>query len=72
MTEPLIALAARHGVLDHWYDIAGTRHDTTPETALALMRAMGVIGDAAEAPERLAAADAGEGTRTLPHAVVTT
>ncbi|MEM6490009.1 MAG: hypothetical protein AAF677_17365, partial [Pseudomonadota bacterium] len=51
----LLELAEAHGVLRAWHDIAGVRHDTTPATAEALLRAMGVLAARDEAAERLAA-----------------
>ncbi len=38
-------LAACLGIEDHWYDFRGERHETSPETTAALVRAMGFATD---------------------------
>ncbi|MEO1457293.1 MAG: 4-alpha-glucanotransferase [Pseudomonadota bacterium] len=68
--DPLIRLAAAHGVLPAWIDLSGNLTVTRRDTALALLRAMGAIGEAGEAEERLAALEAARAARALPPAHV--
>ncbi|MEM6678606.1 MAG: 4-alpha-glucanotransferase [Pseudomonadota bacterium] len=65
----LLTLAETHGILPTWIDLSGQRHVTSPETALALLRAMGVLDAPSEASDRLAAHRAAQAARPLPRAV---
>lgn len=50
MTDPRLALAARMGILPGYHDLGGNWRETSPETAAALVAAMGVASsDEAEA-----------------------
>ncbi|MEL6766983.1 MAG: 4-alpha-glucanotransferase [Pseudomonadota bacterium] len=66
MADALLALARARGILPEWRDLSGTLHVTSPETALALLRAMEAIDGAEEAVDRLAALEAARAARALP------
>ncbi|MEM9782684.1 MAG: 4-alpha-glucanotransferase [Pseudomonadota bacterium] len=67
--DALLALAAAKGIATAWYDIQGTRRQTTPDTAFCLLRAMGVIDDRQGAAAVLADLQADTGWRP-PRAAV--
>ncbi|TCM87623.1 4-alpha-glucanotransferase [Rhodovulum steppense] len=71
MSPALAALAARAGILPRYVDLAGATHDTGPETAQALLAAMGLAAASeAEAARTLAALDATDAARPLPDWIV--
>jgi hypothetical protein len=64
-------LAAALGIAPVWHDMSGREHHPGPETQAALLAAMGVAAQTpAEAEAALAAHEAAQGARTLPHEVV--
>ena len=63
----LVALAAAYGVQPAYTDTTKTRRDTSPETARALLAAMGLsVGSEAEAAEALADRQAAQRALPLP------
>ena len=67
MTSALSRLAAMAGILPQYCDLEGVTHETDPETARALLAAMGLAaGSEAEAAGTLAALKAREAARPLP------
>ena len=72
MSGDLAALAEAHGILPRYVDQTGRPRDTSRETALSLLAAMGVtISNEAEAADRLAALRSEEAGRALPSWIVT-
>ncbi|NKX43774.1 4-alpha-glucanotransferase [Roseicyclus persicicus] len=73
MSDPIGALAAALGILPRYTDQMGGVRETSRDTALALIAALGVdAGTETQAADRLAALQAGEAARTLPRHIVTT
>ncbi|MCL5775442.1 4-alpha-glucanotransferase [Limibaculum sp. FT325] len=70
LPDPILDLAGLAGILPAWVDLSGHVHTTTRETATALLRAMGLIGDPAEAADAAAAARARLAAQVLPAAHV--
>ena len=65
--DPLTALAGQMGVQPAYRDQTGTLRETSPDTARALLAAMGMtVETAAEAREHLAHRQAAEAARPLP------
>ncbi|MEM6972388.1 MAG: 4-alpha-glucanotransferase [Pseudomonadota bacterium] len=65
----LLALAEAEGIARVWHDIEGHRQETSPETALALLRAMGTIEAAEDAADRLRQRETASGWHS-PRAMV--
>ncbi|MEM7499429.1 MAG: 4-alpha-glucanotransferase [Pseudomonadota bacterium] len=72
MSDSVLALARAYGIPQGWRDLSGTDHVTTPDTALALLRAMDAIDAPGEAAERLRALKAVRAARPLPPVHLTT
>ncbi|MEM7499194.1 MAG: 4-alpha-glucanotransferase [Pseudomonadota bacterium] len=66
MSDALLTLARARGIQPEWRDLSGTLQVTGPDTALALLRAMGAIHAPEEAADRLAALEAERAARPLP------
>lgn len=72
MTGPIAQLAGAMGILPRYTDQTRLVRETSHETALALLAAMGVeVTTEAQARDRLAALRAGEAARRLPRWIVT-
>jgi len=72
MTGAILHLASALGVLRHYTDQMGGTRETSPDTARALLEAMGEgVATEAEARARLALLRADEADRALPHHIVT-
>jgi len=66
-------LADLYGIEPHYFDIWGHRHDTTPETKAAMLKALGLrTGSAAEISESLHATLQRQWRRPLPPTIVAT
>lgn len=66
-------LADLYGIEPHYLDIWGQRHDTTPETKAAMLKALGLrTGSAAEISESLQATLERQWRRPLPPTIVAT
>ena len=69
--DPLRALADAMGIAAAWTDIEGREHQTTAETRIALLAAMGMEADTpARAADRLAELQARRAGRRLPDEIV--
>ncbi len=69
--ESLRRLAALAGIESHYWDIEGTRHDTSPATARRLLSALGLPADnTAELTSSLAEIEEREWRRLLPPVIV--
>lgn len=65
--ESLLRLSALAGIESHYWDIEGTRHDTSPATARRLLSALGLPADStAELTASLAEIEEKEWRRFLP------
>jgi 4-alpha-glucanotransferase len=73
MTDPIAALAGAMGILPRYTDQMGGTRETGRETALALLRAMGMdVTTEAQAAEHIADRHAKKARRTLPRFLVLT
>ncbi len=71
MTDPIAQLAGAMGILPRYTDQTALVRETSRETALALLSAMGMdVATDAEAEDRLAALEATDAARPLPRWIV--
>ncbi|MEM9756172.1 MAG: 4-alpha-glucanotransferase [Pseudomonadota bacterium] len=71
MADAILSLAAKLGILQDYTDTTGTRRVTTPDTAQALLAAMGTpVDNDQQARAAEAALDADASARRLPHWLV--